>query len=149
MHHHKRHRFKYYKNLENLSTVIFSTFSYDNTTVLQKPRLYLHQKTLTRNTSEGSQVLFQVVRSSAFITAHRAMGVAGDDGNWCGLSSSVLTREELPKEAENFLKDQGKFNHRALVWGQVLFFQAKNFSTKHMANAISLQINMLSCCLRE
>lgn len=77
------------------------------------------------------------------------MGVAGDDGNWCGLSSSVLTREELPKEAENFLKDQGKFNHRALVWGQVLFFQAKNFSTKHMANAISLQINMLSCCLRE
>lgn len=67
----------------------------------------------------------------------------------CCLCPSGLTPEELPKEAENFLKDHGKTNHRALVWGQLLFFQAKNFSTKHMANAVSLRINMLSCRLWE
>lgn len=42
-----------------------------------------------------------------------------------GLSPPAPACEELPKETNNFHKDQGEFNHRALVWGQLLFFQAK------------------------
>lgn len=71
------------------------------------------------------------------------------DAQRCVCPLLFLPQEELPKEAEAFLTDQGKFNHRALVWGQLVFFQAQNLSTKHMANALSLQINMLSHRLWE